>query len=74
MAKRSLQVSQLGKLIAYQNSLDMQLKNLKKHLRFTSQANVKVVIEELKSLEMECTRIGSLVRKLANKLHVKLFE
>ena len=74
MARRSLQVEKLVKLIAYQNSLDMQLKHLKTHFQNWSPSNEKVIIKEMNKLKTELDQICGHVRRLANKLHVKLLD
>ena len=72
MTRRSLQVAELEKLIALQNFLNLQIQILFEHGKFATGAVKRMIQRETLRLEQEYTSTARNVRRMANRLHIRL--
>ena len=70
MPRKSLRMSELIKLVSYQNALEIQLQ----FLELAEQKNAHKLSNDLKYVRKEKVETEKRVRSLANQLHVKLIK
>ena len=70
MPRKSMRMSELIKMVSYQNALELQLRILE----LAAKKNARKLTNELKNAQKEKIETEKRVRSLANSLHVKLIK
>ena len=74
MPRKSSQMAAFVKLMEYQNNLNSQLQTLKSHERFVSGSAKHLIQFEISKLERQNLTALRDVKRLANRLHIRLIN